>query len=135
MVSAVPAEAGMNLYVSKLGDNSDGSSWEKAFHTIQSALSAVPDDKGGHQVIIRPDSYAEANLNPTFKGAPGAYNTLMGDFDGSLGSGAKGWVVIDSGAPEVIVRTNTDSGGGNPGWMLLNEGEPENEWGFKSIDW
>jgi hypothetical protein len=30
------------IYVSKLGDNSDGSSWEKAFHTIQVALSAVP---------------------------------------------------------------------------------------------
>ncbi len=30
-------------------------------------------------------------------GAVGAYNALIGDFDGSLGSGAKGWVVIDSG--------------------------------------
>lgn len=25
----------MNLYVSKLGDNSDGRSWQKGFHTIQ----------------------------------------------------------------------------------------------------
>ena len=29
---------GKTLYVSKLGDNSDGSSWQKAFHTIQAAL-------------------------------------------------------------------------------------------------
>ncbi len=129
------ARTGVTLYVSELGDNSDGSSWAKAFHTIQAALSAVPDDKGGHRVVIRPGTYAEANLDPAFKGAPGAYNTLMGDFDGSLGSGAKGWAVIDSGAPEVIVRTNPNGGTGNPGWMLLNEGDPKKEWGLKSIDW
>ncbi len=87
-------------YVSKLGDNSDGSSWQKAFHTIQAALSSVTDDKGGHQVIVRPDTYVEANLAPSQKGAPGAYNTLVGDFDGRLGSGAKGWVLIDSGDPQ-----------------------------------
>ncbi len=126
---------GVTIYISKLGDNSDGSSWERAFHTIQAGLSAVPDDKGGHRVVIRPDTYAEANLDPAFKGAPGAYNTLIGDFDGSLGSGATGWAVIDSGAPEVIVRTDPDSRAGNPYWKLLNEGEPKNEWGFKSIDW
>jgi hypothetical protein len=91
---------GVTLYVSKLGDNSDGSSWQKAFHTIQTALSAIPDDRGGHRVIVRPDRYVEANLAPAFKGAAGAYNTLMGDFDGSLGSKAKGWVLIDSGDPE-----------------------------------
>lgn len=129
------AGAGVTLHVSALGDNSDGSSWQKAFHTLQAALSAVPDDKGGHRVVVRPDTYAEANIEPAFKGAAGAYNTLIGDFDGSLGSGATGWVVIDSGAPEVIVRTNPNSGGGNPGWMLLDEGDPKNEWGLKSIDW
>ncbi len=137
-VQAAPetgARTGVTLYVSELGDNSDGSSWAKAYHTIQAALSAVPDDQGGHRVVVRPGTYAEANLDPAFKGAPGAYNTLMGDFDGSLGSGAKGWAVIDSGAPEVIVRTNPNGGSGNPGWMLLNEGEPKKEWGLKSIDW
>ena len=36
------------LYVSKLGDNSDGLSWAKAFRTIQAALDAVPDDHGGN---------------------------------------------------------------------------------------
>nr|MCU0874121.1 hypothetical protein [Pirellulaceae bacterium] len=40
---------GTTIYVSKLGDNSDGSSWPKAFHTIQAALLAVPDDRGGHR--------------------------------------------------------------------------------------
>ncbi len=88
------------LYVSKLGDDSDGSSWTKAFHTIGSALGRVPDDQGGHQVVVRPDTYIEANLAPTHKGAANAYNTLIGDFDGSLGSGAQGWVVIDSGDPQ-----------------------------------
>ncbi len=91
---------GRTFYVSKLGDNSDGSSWAKAFHTIQAALSAVPDDKGGHRIIVRPDTYVEANLAPQHPGAEGAYNALIGDFDGSLGSGAKGWVLIDSGDPE-----------------------------------
>ena len=130
-----PSREGATLHVSTHGDNSDGSSWEKAFHTIQAALSAVPDENGGHRVLVRPDTYTEANLDPAFKGAPGAYNTLIGDFDGSLGSGATGWVVIDSGAPEIVVRTNPKGGTGNPGWMLLEEGDPKDEYGLKSIDW
>lgn len=88
------------LYVSKLGDNSDGSTWAKAFRSIQAALDAVPDDQGGHKIVVRPDTYVEANLAPSHKGAAGAYNLLIGDSDGSLGSQAKGWVVIDSGDPE-----------------------------------
>lgn len=68
----------MDLYVSKLGDNSDGLSWKTAFHTIQAALLAVPDDMGGHRVVVRPDTYAEANLYPPFKGAGEAYNELVG---------------------------------------------------------
>src|SRR5659263_694308 len=43
---------GENIYVSKLGNNSDGSSWVKAFHTIQAALTAIPDEKGGHTILI-----------------------------------------------------------------------------------
>ena len=89
----------VTLHVSKLGDNSDGRTWKTAFHTIQKALDAVPDDKGGHRVLVRPDTYVEANLAPAHKGAAGAYNELIGDFDGALGSGAAGWVVIDSGDP------------------------------------
>jgi len=99
---------GVTLFVSKLGDDSDGSSWAKAFRTIQAALAAVPDDKGGHRVLVRPDTYAEANLYPAFKGAAGSYNLLLGDVDGALGSGATGWVVIDS---------------------------SDTEKGFKSVDW
>ncbi|MEX2170466.1 MAG: hypothetical protein WD851_14215 [Pirellulales bacterium] len=91
---------GRTVYVSKLGDNSDGASWAKAYRSIQAALAAIPDDRGGHRVVIRPDTYMEANLYPAHKGAPDSYNELVGDFDGSLGSGAKGWVVIDSGDPE-----------------------------------
>ena len=71
--------AGVTLYVSKGGDNSDGSSWSNAFTTIQQALLAVPDDQGGHRILIRPDRYVEANLYPAFKGARGAYNVLTGD--------------------------------------------------------
>lgn len=93
-------QRGPALYVSKLGDNSDGSSWAKAFRTIQAALSAVPDDRGGHRIVVRPDTYMEANLFPAHKGAAGAYNELVGDWDGALGSGTRGWVVIDSGDPE-----------------------------------
>lgn len=88
------------FYVSKLGDDSDGRSWKTAYHTIQKALDTVPDDRGGYRVIVRPDTYVEANLAPAYKGADGAYNSLIGDFDGSFGSGATGWVLIDSGDPE-----------------------------------
>lgn len=91
---------GKTIYVSKLGDNSDGSSWAKAFHTIQAALAAVPDEKGGHTIIVRPDRYVEANLAPAHPGAAGSYNLLLGDSDGRFGSGAVGWVLIDSGDPE-----------------------------------
>jgi hypothetical protein len=98
--SKASAQPGVTLYVSRLGDNSNGTSWTKAFRTIQAALSAIPDDKGGHHIVIRPDTYVEANLFPAFKGAAGAYNTLEGDYDGSLGSGTAGWAVIDSGDPQ-----------------------------------
>ncbi len=90
---------GHSLYVSKLGNDTDGSSWAKAFRTIQSALSAIPDDRGGYRIIVRPDTYMEANLFPAHRGAEGSYNQLLGDWDGSLGSGARGWVVLDSGDP------------------------------------
>ena len=91
---------GSTLYVSKQGDNSDGRSWKTAFHSIQKALSAVPDDRGGHRILLRPGTYMEANLYPAHKGAKGAYNELVGDVDGKLGSGATGRVVIDSSDPE-----------------------------------
>ena len=135
--SAAPNDVrrGVTLHVSKLGDNSDGRSWNAAFHTIQKALDAVPDDHGGHRIVIRPDTYPEANLYPAHKGAPGAYNVLEGDWDGRLGSGATGWVVIDSGAPRVVVRTNPKAPTGNPTFMILPDGEPDKETGLKSVDW
>jgi len=103
-VMAVPAaEAARTpratFYVSKLGDNSDGRSWATAFTTIQAALDALPDDQGGYRIVLRPDTYFEANLLPAHRGAGGAYNELVADFDGSFGSGCTGWAVIDSGDP------------------------------------
>lgn len=97
--SAVSEQHGTTYYVSKLGDNTDGLTWTTAFASIQTALDAVPDDRGGHTIVVRPDTYMEANLAPAHPGAAGAYNTLVGDWDGVLGSGASGWVVIDSGDP------------------------------------
>jgi len=91
---------GKKIYVSKFGNNSDGSSWTTAFQTIQTALSAIPDERGGHVILIRPDTYAEANLSTAFKGAKGAYNLIIGDTDGKLGSGASGRIIIDSGDPQ-----------------------------------
>ncbi len=88
---------GVHIYVSKFGHNSVGRSWKKAYHTLQEALSAVPDDKGGQMIIIRPDSYVEANLFTAYKGA---YNLLIGDFDESLGSGSTGWIIINAGDPQ-----------------------------------
>ena len=126
---------GLTLYVSKLGDNADGRSWRTAYKTLQAALDAIPDDKGGHRIVVRPDTYAEANLDSKHKGAAGAYNTIEGDWDGSLGSGASGWVVIDSGAPHVVVRTNPKAGTGNPTFMVLPDADPDKETGLKSVDW
>lgn len=98
--ACLDVHAGCTLYVSKLGDDSDGSSWNRAFKTIQRALAAVPDPNGGHRIIVRPDTYMEANLYPAYKGAPGAYNVLEGDCEGRFGSGTTGVVVIDSGDPD-----------------------------------
>ena len=125
---------GSTLFVSRLGDGTDGTTWAKAFRTIQAALLAVPDDRGGHAIVIRPDTYAEANLYPAHKGAALSYNLLVGDRDGSLGSGATGWVVIDSGAPAVVVRTDPQAPTGNPTFKII-EGDPEKETGLKSVDW
>ena len=91
---------GLTIYVSKLGDNSDGSSWKKGFHSLQSALYAIPDNKGGHSILVRPDTYVEANLSTAFKGAQGSYNLIVGDSDGKLGSGAQGRIIIDASDPE-----------------------------------
>jgi hypothetical protein len=121
---------GVTLYVSKRGDNSNGSSWQKAFHTIQAALLAVPDAQGGHRIIIRPDTYVEANLYPSHKGAAGAYNLLVGDVDGRLGSGAAGWVVIDSSCPGVAVRTDMTRQGA---FKIVDSKLPES--GLKCVDW
>ncbi len=126
---------GATIYVSKLGDNSDGSTWAKAFHTIQAGLQAVPDDKGGHIIIIRPDAYPEANLYPSFKGAAGSYNLIVGDTAGLYGSGTTGLVIIDSGAPDNVIRTNPNAPTGNPTWMVTDEKSSPDEWGLKSVDW
>ena len=88
---------GTTLHVSKLGDDTDGLSWNTAFRTVQAALDAIPDDRGGHIIVVRPDTYVEANLFPANPGAAGAYNRLIGDWDGCLGSGTSGHVVIDAG--------------------------------------
>lgn len=125
----------VTLYVSKLGNNSNGLTWTNAFHTIQAALDAIPNTNGGHRIIVRPDVYDEANLAPAHRGVLGAYNVIEGDWDGSLGSGTNGWVVVDSGAPLAVVRTDTSMPMGNPGFKIVNEGDPSQETGFKSIDW
>ena len=128
-----PARQGATLYVSKLGDNSDGASWAAAFTTIQAALEAVPDDAGGHRVIVRPDTYMEANLAPAHKGAEGAYNLLVGDVDGGLGSGRTGRVVIDAGDPNKGFKSYDWWGtirAYKQGWSPEHKGET-----FSAIGW
>jgi hypothetical protein len=98
--SGYKGRKGTTMFVSKSGDNSDGSSWGKAFNSIQAALSAIPDDKGGHMIIIRPDTYVEANLSTAYKGAKASYNLLVGDSDGHFGSGTTGQIIIDAGDPQ-----------------------------------
>ena len=94
-----PEHARVTIHVSKRGDHSDGSSWTKAFRTIQGALARCP-IRGGHRIIVRPGTYCrgEPQTRRT-RGAAGAYNLLVGDVDGRLGSGATGRVIIDSGDP------------------------------------
>ncbi len=111
------------LFVSPLGDDSDGSSWTKAFKTIQKAFDRVPDDRGGHQIVIRPGTYMENNLNPGQKGAQGAYNTLVADFDGNLGSGATGYAVIDCSDPEKGLKSVD--------WYGVIRADPD----FSAINW
>lgn len=123
----------MDLYVSTLGDDSDGSNWQKAFRTIQQALLAVPDDKGAHRVIVRPDTYFEANLYPAHRGAVGSYNELVGDVDGRLGSGTSGRVVIDSGDPQAGFKSYdwwSAIRAYAKGWSPAHTGEQ-----FSSIGW
>ncbi len=119
---------GKTIYVSKLGDNSDGSSWKKAFRTIQAALLAVPDARGGHRILVRPDTYVEANLYPARKGAQGAYNLLIGDSHGTLGSGAAGRIIIDASCPGVAVRPADKTL-----YKIIKSDHPET--GFKSVNW
>jgi len=119
---------GRTIYVSKLGDNTDGSTWQKAFRTIQAALLAVPDDRGGHRILVRPDTYVEANLYPARKGARGAYNLLIGDSHGALGSGTTGRIVIDASCPGVAVRPDEKAL-----YKIIKSDLPES--GFKSVNW
>ena len=124
---------GTSIYVSKSGNNSDGSSWTKAYNTIQSALSAIPDDKGGHMIIIRPDTYVEANLFTAYKGAQEAYNLLIGDSDGHLGSGSKGRIIIDAGDPQRGFKSYDWWGtirSYDKGWSTAHTGQT-----FSSICW
>jgi hypothetical protein len=101
--------------------------------TIQAALSAIPDAKGGHRIVIRPDTYEEANLYPSFRGAAGSYNLLVGDHDGKLGSGATGWVLLESSCPGVAVRTDPTKPTGNPTWKIIKSDLPET--GLRCVDW
>ena len=48
---------------------------------------------------MRPDTYVEANLYPAHRGAAGAYNRLICDRDGRLGSGTAGHALLDAGDP------------------------------------
>jgi hypothetical protein len=128
-----PQRAGITLHVSKLGDDSDGSSWNRAFRTIQTALAAVPDKRGGHRILVRPDTYMEANLFPAHPGAAGAYNELVGDHDGRLGSGTTGRVVIDSGDPDKGFKSYDWWGpirAYKKGWSKEHEAET-----FSAIGW
>ena len=135
---------GVTLFVSKSGNNTDGTSWKKGYHSIQAALSAIPDSLGGHRIIVRPDTYVEANLSTPFKGAKGAYNLLIGDSDGRLGSGATGRIIIDTGDPQqgftVIVEDCVGIGrafGGGVCYPIVRPDEPSvfRRCYFMALDW
>ena len=123
----------MTFYVSKLGNDADGRSWGSAFRTIQGALAAIPDDGGGHRVVVRPDTYMEANLFAAYPGAAGAPNELVGDVDGGLGCGTAGRVVIDSGDPALGFKSSDWWGSikaTKQGWSAAHT-EPS----FSAIGW
>ena len=76
------------LYVSKLGDNTDGSTWQKAFRTIQAALTPCPMRMAGTASWCARIPTSRP-ISRRFTSAAGSYNALVGDFDGSLGSALK----------------------------------------------
>ena len=118
-----PERTGVTLYVSRLGDNTCGTSWKTAFTSLQKALGAIPDDKGGHRIIIRPDTYIIGNLHPAHPGAKGSYNILDVDYDGSLGSGAAGYAVLDASDPKKGMQAID--------WWGFPRCTPE----FSGVDW
>ena len=59
------------------------------------------------------------------KGLPVPNNLLVGDFDSSLGSGARGWVIIDSSTPEIAViqdPAGLAAGQGNAKFIIVKDG-------------
>jgi hypothetical protein len=75
----------------------------------------------------------EANLYPAHRGAANAYNELVGDFDGRLGSGTSGWVTIDSSDAEKGFKSYDWYGtirAYKKGWSKEHQEES-----FSAIDW
>lgn len=81
---------GITVYVSMYDNNTNGSSWKMGHQNIHAAFSAIPDDKDGRKVMIRPDTYEEANVFTANKGAKGAYNLIVGDTDDYMNLRQKG---------------------------------------------
>lgn len=75
----------------------------------------------------------EANLFPAQRGAAAAYNELVGDYDGALGSGTRGWVIIDSGDSEKGFKSYDWWGpirAYKKGWSKEHSGET-----FSAVGW
>jgi len=97
--------------------------------------AGAPRQPGGHQVIVRP---ARTSRQPVLRPPWGARCVQPDDRRQrrpDIGSGATGWVIVDSSCPGVAVRTATElsSKYGSPPFKIIQSDQPES--GLKSVDW
>jgi len=63
----------------------------QGLRTIQAALTAVPDDHGGHRILVAADTYMEAKPLSCASRCRRRLQRAVGDSAGRLGSGTSGW--------------------------------------------
>lgn len=72
------------IYISPSGDNSDGTTWAKAYTSLAAASACATDALGGHRTIVAGNCvYTDDILgtSPLFAGTVGAHNHIIFDCD------------------------------------------------------
>jgi len=121
----------VDIYVSRLGEQPTAELEDSFRGPFQPALDAIPDTRRAPGYIL--PTPTRRQLDSKHKGAAGAYNMIEGDWDGSLDSGASGWVVIDR-ARRAWRCARIQGGHRQPYFMLLPDGDPDQGDGLKSVE-